>query len=166
MAARILVVAGACVLAGCSYDWSIADSGIPEASADATPPVDASVEAANDGSSPSVDAVAETAADVNIDVAADGPSCASLEAAVQKDKAAAIACDGSTSACMSYAVDECGCKVVVGSSGSVATQDYEDAVAALKAHCTLGCATCPSPPQEGLCIVAEAGAGALACSQL
>jgi len=152
-----------CVVAsGCSYDWS---AGPSDASRDALADTTASDQVAQDAA-PESDA---PGTDATADVTQDGPTCEQLEAQVQQALAGALPCTPGTTACMTEVNDPCGCPVVVATATtSPATQSYVNAVAQLKAACSMamiGCSgSCGTAPTKGLCIVGDA-AGVYACSQ-
>jgi hypothetical protein len=165
MRGALLSIAWLAAVGGCAYDWSYADGGAPDGTADVGGAVDASPEASSDGAGP--DAPAEAAVDSSM---ADAPDCIALEGQVRQARALAIQCQSGPSACQTTVMDECNCKVVVGDGQSVATKDYTTAVAQMKASCAgqvnLVCQQpCGSPPQLGLCILQDAGGSTLACYQ-
>ncbi len=156
------------VVAGCSYDWS---TGGADASPDALTDVGADIPVAQDAAAEADAPGADAAGDAVVDVTEEPPTCAQLLAAVEQAFAAAIVCQSGAEACLTTVLNQCGCTVVVESpdmNGSP-TVAYEAAVKQLQMNtsCPLGCSgTCDSMPQTGLCVVSEAGASTLACSQL
>jgi hypothetical protein len=163
----LLALLGVVAASGCSYDWTSGAEGA-DAAGDVVSRPDASAEA---------DAFLEGATDAPVDVSpadappevseAAPPSCSTLEAQVQQTRAAALACDGTTSACQTEVTDECGCIVVVGGADTTtATESYLVSIAQLKqSSCTPMCPGCASDPMKGLCVLNDAGSGALACYQ-
>jgi hypothetical protein len=151
------------VLAGCSYDWS-PGRGVAsgDAAADAPHEGAASTDAATGSDGGGVDAAGN---DAIIDVIAEPPSCAELQSQVQQTLGAALACVPTAQPCTTVVEDACLCQVVVGAANQ-ATTNYENAVSAWKGSgCPLGCTSCGAAPQQGLCIVSDAGAATYACAQ-
>jgi len=166
---ELLALLGVVAASGCSYDWSVRSSpqdaggdvaSRPDAAADADVPPEGSTDGPVDVS------VADSPPDAS--EAAPPPNCTALEAQVQQTRAAALGCDGTTSACQTVVDDECGCMVVVGGDDTAtATENYLAAIAQLKnSSCTLACSGCGTAPMKGLCVLNEAGSSALACNQL
>lgn len=163
----LLALLGVVAASGCSYDWTVGPQGA-DAAGDVSSRVDAAV---NTDASPegSTDGQADVApADAPSDASeAAPPSCATLEAQVHQTRAAALACDGTTGACQTEVTDECGCMVVVGAADTTTpTENYVAAIAQLKqSGCTPQCPGCPTGLMKGLCVLSDAGSGALACYQ-
>ncbi|MGD0526358.1 MAG: hypothetical protein ABSE49_14500 [Polyangiaceae bacterium] len=156
--------------AGCSYDWTpagaasdgggldAADAGIIDAARDATADIAPSAEAAMD---------APTAMDAaDVVEAATLPACtASQEMTVAQDRAAALVCTGVTpSPCQTKVTDECGCPVYVATNNQ-AEATYVSAVKQLQMTCIPSCPGCGTAPSPGVCIISDAGGGALSCYQ-
>jgi choline dehydrogenase-like flavoprotein len=157
-----------CVAAvsGCSYDWAVGPLGA-DAAGDVAPQVDAEADAVSlDGSTDGPAEVSPADAPPDVSEAAP-PTCTTLEAQVQQARAAALACNGTTSACQTEVTDECGCVVVVGgTTATTPTENYLAAIGQLKqSSCTPVCPGCPTDPMKGLCVLSDAGSGALACYQ-
>jgi hypothetical protein len=87
---------------------------------------------------------------------------------VQQARSAALACDGTVGQCQTMVQNECDCPVIVGAQNQ-AKVNYVMAIAQLQKSCVPSCpagvGVCGTPPTENLCIVADAGSSALACSQ-
>ena len=88
------------------------------------------------------------------------------EAAVQQARSAALVCTGVTpNPCQVLVTDECGCPVYVAAQNQAEAQ-YTAAIKLLRMTCTPSCPTaCGPAPSPGVCIVSDAGSGALACYQ-
>jgi len=162
----LLALLGVVAASGCSYDWTVAPQGADAAGdvstrVDAAMNADASIEGSADG--PDV-APADAPSDA---LEAAPPSCATLEAQVHQARAAALACDGTTGACQTEVTDECACMVVVGAANTTTpTENYLAAIAQLKqSGCMPQCPGCPTGLMKGLCVLNDAGSGALACYQ-
>jgi hypothetical protein len=152
--AAALVMACAC---SCSYDWS---TGSPPSGSDAG---DAGFAGDAADSAPN-DAEADVGGDSTPmpDAPADGPSCAQLHANVDSTRAAARHCTSQPNDCQAKLEDECMCTLFVAQSSSQATADYKAAIAALVASgCSLGCATCPTPPTQSFCTASSGADGGL-----
>jgi hypothetical protein len=160
-----LAIAYVAVVCGCSYDWTYAAGGSPDA-ADSASPADGQADAPGD--SGATDAPPDSANDSAASDSTPPPDCAALEAQVRQDRAIAIKCVSGTTACTTTVQDECGCAVVVGDGAAVATQNYVSAVQQLKTSChnvVIGCQACGPKPTLGLCVLSDGGGSQLACYQ-
>jgi len=165
----LLALLGVVAASGCSYDWAVSSAGVADASKDVAPGTDAG------GPDGTTDASKDVYVDVPIpDAMADVteaaptlPGCSpSQEATVQQARAAALVCTGVTpSPCMVPLTDECGCPVVAAADNQ-AEASYVAAIKQLKMECIPSCPTgCGTAPTEGVCLIADAGAGVYACYQ-
>jgi hypothetical protein len=153
---------------GCSYDWAVgpgaADGGGDVLGADVAADVDVAADGPADAST---DHASDAVVLPDVAEAAPLPDCSSTEEQqVQQARAAALVCTGVTPApCMVTVTDECGCEVVVATDNTAEAQ-YVAAIKTMEETCKPLCPTaCGTAPTEGLCILSDAGGGALACSQ-
>jgi hypothetical protein len=167
----LLALLGVVAASGCSYDWTVSSAGYADASKDVAPIADAGEpDGTTDASTDvSVDVQAAEAAADATEAAPTLPSCTpAQEAVVQQARTAALACDGTVGQCETEVPNECDCPVVVGAENQ-AKANYVAAIANLQKMCVplcpAGVGVCGTPPTENLCIVADAGSSALACSQ-
>jgi hypothetical protein len=167
---RDVLLALFCALAaaGCSYDWAVAPGGAAaDAASDVAPQADATPTDGTTAPDAPADASAPDALPDVVVEAAPLPGCtASQEMAVQQARAAALVCTGITpNPCRVMVTDECGC-LVYAAADNQAEANYVAAIEQLRTSCIplcpTGCGTAPSP---GVCILSDAGAGALACYQ-
>jgi hypothetical protein len=130
----------ALLLAGCSYDWTVAGGAASDAGRDVAPTdgsldvADAQVSDVTTGSDAS-DASDAGPVDSGNAGEADAPDCPELIQNVASAFAAAKTCTGgcTASTCMTQTPDECGCSVVVCyDTLNQSTHDYVVAVNALK----------------------------------
>ena len=166
---RDALLALLCVaVGGCSYDWTVG-AGAPDAGndavvADGAAGIDGTADGPADTSSPPPD----DASTPDVAEAATLPPCmASQQAPLEQDRAAALVCTGVTPMpCEVSLTDECGCPVIVAAFNQ-AEGTYAAALQALEKACVpTWCPTgCGAAPTKGLCILGDAGAGVLACSQ-
>lgn len=168
----LCALAAAASLAGCSYDWAVAqDASAPDAASDVStrPDVEA-VDGSDAGTAdvvvPGADSGGTGPTDTGTSTSDAPPSCAALTQQLLQARAAAITCDEMGSMpCASTVTDECGCQVAVGGVG-VNTTSFENAVAAFEAAGCSAAGLCPgtcSTP-EHVCLAVDGGAS-YACYQ-
>jgi hypothetical protein len=164
----LLALLGVVAASGCSYDWAVGSPGAADASKDVVPEADAGPpDATMDGS-------ADASSDVSVDTAVvDAFEAATLltctmaqEAPVAQARTAALVCTGVTpNPCTVTVTDECGCPVVVAADNQ-ADANYVAAIKQLKMTCIPSCPSgCGTAPPMGVCVLSDAGSGALACYQ-
>ncbi len=159
---------GLLALCGCSYDWSVTAGGAPDAGGDVTAHAEASADGpASHAEAGAPDAPGDAAGETGPVDSPAPPDCNALASQMRQARAAAVACASGPSACETTVDDECGCPVVVGDGGGTATAAYQTAVQTYVNACGKPptCNPCGPGPQLGLCIIADAGGGALACYQ-
>jgi hypothetical protein len=164
----LLALLGVVAASGCSYDWAV---GPPagDAGRDVAPGLDAST--MTDGS---IDGSTDASGDVPVDTAAADvleaatlPTCTmAQEATVAQARSAALVCTGVTpNPCTVTVTDQCGCPVVVAADNQADT-NYVAAIKQMKMTCIPSCPSgCGTAPPMGVCVLSDAGSGALACYQ-
>lgn len=157
------------LLAGCSYDWTVARGAPPSDAGRDALPADASVVDASDASPPE-DAIVDSIVDSppsSDGTVESGPDCNQLEQNVNDALGPAISCQMCTaSTCLSSTPDQCNCTVYVCDGMSPATANY---IAAVNAFKDAGCLsqfapcgdTCPLT-MKGVCSLTDA-AGKFGC---
>lgn len=166
----LLALLGVVAASGCSYDWTVSSPGA-DAAGDVVSPADGTT--GSDGATDaSTDVPGDTTAkfdapDVVSEPAPLPPCNAAQEATVQQARTAALVCTGITpNPCMVLVTDECGCPVVAAAENQ-AEASYVAAIKQVETTCIpFWCPSgCGNPPNEGICLVVDAGAGAYACIQ-
>ena len=122
-------------MVACSFDWSVRRA--PDADADAAVIIDASDEP--------VDATAteDTSFEAGQVVGDGAPTCADLEAAINKAETNARACTLGAGQCMMTVKDQCDCAVYIAVPNSSAANKLTAAVTTYLNSCTPSCSGCP-----------------------